>query len=316
MKTFLKLIITVLVLLSFLFLIPSGAFVGHAEVIEIPLEAKEDDIPSPQEECYLSATEYEDPSISVSITTGTMYDTGYMIAHVKIADASQIRSCISGTYSQPRETLGYKLARQYHAVLAVNGDFFSMKTNSGITIRQGHAYYLPKEDKNLTYRGAHYDLLLIDAEGDLHILKAATLDDLYNLPEDMDIINTFTFGPGLVIDGERQGDFFNFNNSPESKTQRMCIAQVGPLEYLCICCEGPDDPDSTGMTLEQFTDLVVAQEGVINAYNLDGGGSSTMVFHNKKVNCPNRNVNRSLVDILYFASAYIPEEPVPEENAQ
>ncbi len=308
MKTALKLIVTAVVLLAFLFLIPSAGSVGHAEVIEIPLEAKPDDIPLPQEDGYLSATEYEDPSISVSVTTGTMYDTGYMIAHVKIANASQIRSAMSGKYGANKETLGTKLAKQFHAVLAVNGDYFTMKLNTGLLIRQGHGYFIPKDDKNLTYRNAHYDLLLIDEKGDLHILKEATMEDLYNLPEDMDVINTFTFGPGLVIDGERQGNYYNFNNAPDNRTQRMCIAQVGPLEYLCICCEGPDDPGSLGMTLDQFTDLVCAQEGVINAYNLDGGGSSTMVFHNKKINCPNRNVQRFCVDILYFASAYVPGE--------
>ena len=312
MKTALKLIVAAVVLLSFLFLIPSPSFVGHAEVITIPLEAKPDAIPLPLEDGYLSATEYEDPSMSVRITTGTMYDTNYMIARVKIANASQIRSCISGSYSQPQERLGYNLAKQHHAVLAINGDFFSMAPAKGITIRQGHAYFLPKTDKNLTHNygkdsAVAFDLLLIDAQGDLHILKQATMEDLAALPEDMDVINTFTFGPALVIDGERQGDFPNYNNAPDHFTQRMCIAQVGPLEYLCICCEGPDDPGSTGMTMEQFTDLVCSQEGVINAYNLDGGGSSTMVFHNKKVNCPNRNVNRSLVDILYFASAYVPD---------
>lgn len=305
MKTFLKLLITAIVLLAFLFLIPSGAFVGHAEVIEIPLEAKPDEIPLPQESGWLSDTEYEDPSISVSITSGRMYDTNYKIARVKIANASQIRSCISGTYSNPQERLGYKLAKQYHAVLAVNGDFFSMTPSRGITIRQGHGYFIPKENKHLTYRdGVRYDLLLIDEKGDLHILKQASMEDIYQA--DLDVINSFTFGPGLVIDGERQSNFYNYNNAPTHQTQRICIAQVGPLEYLCICCEGPDDPDSTGMTLEQFTDLIMTQEGVINAYNLDGGGSSTMVFHDKKINS-NPKVNRSLVDILYFASAYVPD---------
>ena len=310
MKTALKLIVTAIVLLAFLFLIPSAAFVGHAEVIEIPLEAKPDEIPFPQEDGYLSATEYEDPSISVSITTGNMYDTNYTIAHVKIANASQIRSCISGSYNQPRERLGINLAKDYHAVLAINGDFFSMTRNQGITIRQGHGYFLPSDDKNLTRDGARYDLLLIDDKGDLHILRAASMADLAALPDDMDVINTFTFGPALVIDGERQEnlDQYPINLSLRNPTQRMCIAQVGPLEYLCICCEGPDDPGSTGMTLYQFTDLVMAQEGIINAYNLDGGGSSTMVFHNKKINTPNRpKTNRSLVDLLYFASAYVPD---------
>ena len=197
------------------------------------------------------------------------------------------------------------LAKHYHAVLAVNRDFFSMTPSRGITIRQGHGYFIPKEDKHLTYRdGVRYDLLLIDEKGDLHILKQASMEDIYQA--DLDVINSFTFGPGLVIVGERQSNFYNYNNAPTHNTQRICIAQVGPLEYLCICCEGPDDDDSTGMTLEQFTDLIMTQEGVINAYNLDGGGSSTMVFHGKKINS-NPKVNRSLVDILYFASAYVPD---------
>jgi exopolysaccharide biosynthesis protein len=87
----------------------------------------------------------------------------------------------------------------------------------------------------------------------------------------------------------------------------MCLAQLGPLEYLCISSEGPEDPGSTGLTLEQFAELVASFEGVTNAYNLDGGSSSTMVFNRDKVNSPNNPKRRPLKDIIYFASAYQPD---------
>ena len=65
-----------------------------------------------------------------------------------------------------------------------------------------------------------------------------------------------------------------------------------------------------GMDLEQFTDLVVSFEGVQNAYNLDGGISSTMAFKQNgkyvRVNSPNNPKSRQLKDILFFSSAYLP----------
>ena len=147
------------------------------------------------------------------------------------------------------------------------------------------------------------DFGLIDENGDLHIFEKpdnAAIEAFEGTP-----INGFTFGPGLIVNGEvrrHDGDHFYAGSKP---AQRMCLAQVGPLEYLCICSEGPEDPGSTGMTLDQFTDLVASFEGVQNAYNLDGGSSSTMVFQNQKINSPNNPKRRPLCDIIYFASAWM-----------
>lgn len=315
MKNVLKTLVIVLLLFCFLFLIPSATHTGWAEIIEIPMDAETkltktpDAIPYPQESGRISDTEYSDPSISVTLGTGRIYDTNYMTARVKIANASQIRSLISGSYGNSSEVRCDRLAKRVNAVLAINGDYFTKRRNTGVMIRQGRAWYLPKSDRNLSYNGSiQFDLLLIDKQGDLHILKSAVMADLEPYqPLADNIVNGFTFGPGLVIDGVKQSDFPNTNNGPTKKTQRMAICQTGPLEYLCICCEGPDDPGSTGMTLEEFADLVASQEGVLQAYNLDGGASSSMLFLGEKVNCPNRSARRELVDILYFASAYIPD---------
>ena len=62
------------------------------------------------------------------------------------------------------------------------------------------------------------------------------------------------------------------------------------------------------MTLTEFTDLVASFDGITNAYNMDGGTSSQMMFHYEKINCPNNRNRRGLADILYFASAYKPDK--------
>ncbi len=316
MKNLLKILMIAVLLFCFLFLIPSGAHIGYAEIIEIPADAETqlkknpEAIPLPLESGYISEKEYIDPSISVRISVGRMYDTDYMMARVKIANATQIRSMITGTYANSTEVFCDRLVKRTNAVLAINGDYFTKRRNTGVMVRQGRVWYQPKSDRNLSYDSkTQFDILLIDKAGDLHILKSAVMADLEPYqPLEENIVNSFTFGPGLIIDGVKQGDFKNTNNSPAKKTQRMAICQTGPLEYLCICCEGPDDPGSVGMTMDEFADLVASQGDVLQAYNLDGGASSSMLFRNQKVNCPNRSMRREIVDILYFASAWVPGE--------
>ena len=309
MKNALRTVLLVLLLLSLLLLVPSGAIVAEAEIIEIPIDAKEKDLFPPMQEGYLSDWEYEDPSISVKIEKGRIYNTNYVVAHVKIANASQIRSAMASSYSSQSTELGTTIARRVKSVLAINGDYFGARRNSGFVAKQGRVYRT-KCDAPEAKSGLRYDVLIIDDKGDLHILPQATNADIEAFPGV--IVNGFTFGPGLVIDGVRQTGFVNMDNGALIAAQRMCIAQIGELEYLCITSEGPEDQGSVGMTLEQFAELVASFEGVQNAYNLDGGSSSTMVFKKgsntyDKINAPNNPKRRPLYDILYFSSAYRPD---------
>lgn len=40
----------------------------------------------------------------------------------------------------------------------------------------------------------------------------------------------------------------------------------------------------------------------MNAYNLDGGSSSTIVLNNKKINALSSGKTRSVSDIIYFGT--------------
>ena len=296
---YLRLIVVFLMLLSLLILVPSGS---NAEILTLGLDEK---APAPQEKNYTQWT-YEDPSISVRIEQGRMFETNYMVAYVKIANASQIRSAFAVSFYSTETVRGEYIAQDENAVLAINGDFYCApeRLEMSYVCRQGKVYRV--NDAVFDWDFMWYlDVLIIDENGDFHIEQNATRTTLNNLPYTP--INGFTFGPALVIDGEVQTNLKDMNYGGYKPTQRMAIAQTGPLEYLCICCESPEeyDPDSKGLTIEEFAQLVGSFEGVQNAYNLDGGNSSQMIFHGKKIN--STWTNRDIADIIYFVSAYKPD---------
>ena len=310
MKHILRIIAILLMLCCLLVLIPSGTMVASAEIIEYDL-SEQKGLPLQEDGYDLENLTYEDPSISVKIEKGRFMETNYVVAYVKIANATQLRSTMSGSYYSPSTIVGTSMAKRVNAALAINGDFFSSRNGVGYVNRMGKEY---RNKCNGTY-----DVMVLDNLGDMHIIQAPGKDDMAAFKtrleaEGKSIVNGYTFGPGLIIDGERQLDLTADMSAglikafaAERSAQRMCLAQVGPLEYICICSEGPEDPGSVGLTLDQFSELVGSFEGIQNAYNLDGGSSTTMVFNRDKINSPKNPKRRPLNDIIYFASAWQPE---------
>ena len=293
--------------------LPSG------QLVEIPLDQNSQKISIPPvEEGYLYAEGeenpygYVDPSITVNIGTGRRDDTNYIYARVKIASASQLRTLMASPVGHQSTTPGHDLAKRVQAVLAINGDWPGgdsyTKRAKGALMRQGKLLRKVNCD-------GKWDVLVIDGNGDLKILPKVRNADVEAAMEDA--VQIFTFGPGLVIDGQPNEDLGNIDIGMNKQAQRMAICQTGPLEYLLLTTEGPEDPGSVGMTVPQFVELISSFPEVINAYNLDGGSSSTMVFRKggknwRKINAPNNTKIRPLKDIIYFASAWEQEDSVGE----
>ena len=101
-RTF-RIIVLAVLLLALLVLVPSPKFV-FAEIVEYDQYNINDRCIAPHQDCYLDEWHYEDPSISVSIEKGRMFDTNYMVVRVKIAnathllDAPQMRKVLVQTY--------------------------------------------------------------------------------------------------------------------------------------------------------------------------------------------------------------------------
>ncbi|MDY4511718.1 phosphodiester glycosidase family protein, partial [Streptococcus hyovaginalis] len=116
----------------------------------------------------------------------------------------------------------------------------------------------------------------------------------------------FTFGPTLVSDGKvsvSEGDEVGRAMSDNPRTAIGIVEEDdGSLHYIVIVSDGRSD-ESKGLTLLEMAELMQSY-GVTTAYNLDGGGSSTMYFNGKVVNKPTTNGSniqeRAVSDIVYI----------------
>lgn len=233
---------------------------------------------------------YEDETLKVRIETMRAYDTNILIAYVEIANPSQIRTAMAGPYGSTATAAGSKLAARANAVFAVNGDYFNYR-KSGYLVRQGKLYRNRPD--------AEYDTLLIDDKGDFTIIQDPTKEKIEAF--EGTVVNSFNFGPALVIDGERVLPVKRMEAGVTKKTQRMAACQMGQLSYMFVATEGPENTDSVGLTIEEMVELTY-ELGAKTAYNLDGGSSSAMVLGGEKINALSAGKVRPLCDILYFST--------------
>lgn len=291
-----SLLIRLAALILALCLLPAASL---AEVIKLPIDTS-GGLPF-QGKFDKNVRFYEDPSIRVEwnrVDNGdTHFNCIYYYAKIKIADASQLRTASVNGFDRNNRAKAHVMARRTNAVLAINGDFYGARSESYV-LRQGVVY----RDKT----GPNQDILLIDEDGDFHVLLAA------DNPAEIDkttingkkVINAFSFGPALIVDNQTVlvESSSPSMSAPESRSQRMCLIQTGPLEYMVVAVR------LVGCTAQEMVELVYELcDNVEVAYLLDGGESSQFVFMGTLVNKTERAA-REVTDIVYFASAYQPEE--------
>lgn len=234
---------------------------------------------------------YHDDSLDIKLHMIRVYDTPVMVAFVQIANAAQMRTEQSKPYPSKTTVRVGEISKRVKAVLAVNADWFTYH-NSGIIYRNGE---LLRNRADESYEG-----LAIDINGDFHIIRPMTEEGYAQITTP--IANSFAFGPALVIDGEVQ----EILNRKVTYKQRMGIGQIGPLSYVLVAADGPDQKDSVGLSVPQLAELLHGL-GAYTAYNLDGGQSTSMLMHQIKVNGQNPRIIRAVGDILYFTTAIADE---------
>ena len=256
-------------------------------------------------------TVYEDPTIRAEyhqVGGRSTWGVVYYFADITIRDPSQIRTALAtGTdkFRRRYKKIVRAISTKLNAVVAINGDFFGGYSANAYVLRQG-TLYQDLVEPNL-------DILLIDEDGDLHVLTAD--QDLASIDKTQvdgkKVINALQFGPALVVDGkpvedEKLNDRAHSPREalPDMANQRMCIMQIDKLHYMVLTCA------HYGLSLPRFRDLAmyVSNYQAKTVYTLDGGNSSQLVFLGKKRNNtdvgPDAEGERAVTDIIYFASAW------------
>lgn len=238
---------------------------------------------------------YLDGTLSVRIETTRAYDTDIWLCWIQVADASQLRTELANPQKPTSKATKspMELSKRVRAVVALSGDSFAENQGKAGIIYRNTEVLLDKKDSPTI------DALLVDDEGDFHILEGSTKENF--APFEGHIVHTFSFGPGLIVDGKKieSAKYKNYalNTGATKKAQRVAFCQVDHLSYLCVVTKGPND--NQGMTLLQMADFLEGL-GVRQAYNLDGGSTSHLILNHEKVNGRSK---RDIGDIIYFVTA-------------
>lgn len=237
-----------------------------------------------------SSDSYEDENIKVTYTQYTTNGTTIHVADVQLSSAEYLKTAFAqDTYGKNVTEATSSIAEAHDAVLAINGDYYGVQ-EKGYVIRNGVVY----RDK-----AGDSEVLCIYADGSMKIVdpSSVTAQELV----DQGVWQAFSFGPGLVEDGEISVSLDTEVGRAKASNPRTAIGIIDDLHYVFVVSDGRTG-DSEGLSLYELASFM-EQLGVQTAYNLDGGGSSTMVFRNQIINNPTGgfgNREREVSDIVYI----------------
>ena len=256
--------------------------------------------PAPNAECF-TEDGYADETIRVRMEEREEDGVIWHLAFVEIASPTQLRTATAGKLTSSKVASVSAMARNNHAIVAMNGDNYVDKPE-----KTTFEYRMTQKIRSKTNKTK--DMLIIDENGDFHLVAAAPKNEqsaaLETIAGEHTIVNAYTFGPALVIDGVEQQINREYGYNPNGKEPRAAIGQTGRLSYVMAIAEGRGE--SSGTTQQALAHFM-AELGCTQAFNLDGGNSAEMVFGDRIYKGMPGGDERGLSDIIYFATA-VPEE--------
>ena len=244
---------------------------------------------------------YSDPTILVLVWRERINNRSATVAEIKVADGSQLRRKLAAdTYGSSVQAYASKLAADANAVVAMNADFYGFR-QIGVTVFQRQLF---------RFSPGKLDNCFINSKGDMLFVKAGAIGseaEMWNYMLDNDVLFSLSFGPILVDNGVLQHCDSYPIGEIDIEYSRAGLGMVGDLHYLYMTvnhCNG----QNPRCRVNEFAELMY-QKGCYKAYNLDGGQTSEIVMHGKPINYIDFNAERTVTDIIYFATA-LPESEV------
>ena len=237
---------------------------------------------------------YKDDNISVNLSETTVNSTQVYVADVTVSSSDYLKTAFAqnafGTNVTAKTS---ETAKNNNAILAVNGDYYGANS-TGYVIRNGVVYRdTVREDSS---------------NGDLAIYKDGSFKIIYEDQISADqlvkdgVVNLLAFGPALVENGEIAVGTNEEVGQAMASNPRTAIGIIDENHYIIVVSDGRTS-ESKGLSLYQMAE-VMKSYGVKTAYNLDGGGSSTLYFNGQVINKPttggNKISERAVSDIVYI----------------
>lgn len=247
----------------------------------------------------VTATSYTSESVKLVISkvvTGSgNSQVTYYVADVTVTDATKLRSAFANNeFGTNIIDLPSSIAKQNGAIFAINGDYYGFR-DSGIVIRNGVVY----RDAGTRMGLAFYRNGTVKVYDETKTSAQALVD--------AGVWNTMSFGPALLVNGEIPAGIEDFevdtnfgNHSIQGSQPRTAVGVISSNHYVFVAVDGRSPGYSKGVTMTEMAKIMQGL-GCKTAYNIDGGGSTTMYFNGALINRPSNGGERGTSDIFYIA---------------
>ena len=236
-------------------------------------------------------TTYSDGNITVTLKEYRENDSTIYVADVQLTDSSYLKTALAqGSYGRNVTQKTSEIAESVNAVLAINGDYYGAQ-EKGYVIRNGKMYRDTASENQ--------EDLVIYEDGSFGIINESdvTAQELI----EKGAVQTLSFGPALVQNGKITVSQNEEVGQAMASNPRTAIGIIDDNHYVFVVSDGRTS-ESEGLSLYELAEFMDSL-GAETAYNLDGGGSSTMDFNGSVVNNTTGgmgNSERSVSDIVYI----------------
>ena len=250
-----------------------------------------------EDSAFLSTAEMGENSfvsdrVSVTLTEYEYEGTAVYAAKVETDDPSLLKTAFAqSAYGKNLTATTSEIAGDVDAILAINGDYYGVQ-EKGYVLKNGVLYRsTPAEGR---------EDLVIWSDGSFSIITETDISAEELLEKGA--VQILSFGPALLEDGEIQVSAGEEVGKAKASNPRTAIGIDENGAYYFVVSDGRTE-ESEGLSLSELAEFM-KELGCVTAYNLDGGGSSTMVFLGRVVNNPTtgggRIKERSVSDAVYI----------------
>lgn len=284
-----------ILLSAFTLYVVLDTFVLARVYMAVPEEAESGQSADPPVQSTDSGTRigsYSDGRIEITVTEYRIHDTSVYVADILLSSADYLKTALAGNvYGRNVTDKTSSIAESHDAILAINGDYYGAR-QSGYCLRGGVLY-------RDTASGGQEDLVIYE-DGSFEIIMEDEIAASELLSDGA--VQILSFGPALVSGSTIAVSEEDEVGKAMVSNPRTAIGIIDNLHYVFVVSDGRTS-ESEGLTLYELA-VFLQELGASCAYNLDGGGSSTMYFNGEVINQPTTNGRsireRSVSDIVYI----------------
>lgn len=235
---------------------------------------------------------YQDENIKIELKEYKENNTTIYVADIQIENPALLKTAFANnSYGKNITSKTSTIAENVNAILAINGDYYGVQ-EKGYVLKNGTIY------RNIASK--NQEDLVIYENGSFEIINESEVD--VNTLLEKGAYNILSFGPALIENEKVMVSQNEEVGKAMASNPRTAIGIIDDLHYVFVVSDGRTN-ESEGLSLYELAEFMQTI-GTKTAYNLDGGGSSTIYFNGKVINNPTTNGNkiseRGVSDIVYI----------------